>query len=228
MVRLSAPLLTRSFAPAFTGRIEVDITAEDLPAGDTRLRATLGKHCLILCETQQILTDLQYDLLSYVIADNIAFSLSLSLYCPFHGCSVTMPALKYFAHTLAGSDYIVNLQDFTSTNFTVTFLSKQANSTEHVIIIADDRILEGREHFRLRLSAIRPIGQAADFYVPQAGFENTFVGISIEDDDSKSGSSFCANCRIWKYLNVVTITSQEVSLYSCTGQLDNITSHISD
>ena len=46
MVRLSAPILTRSFAPAFTGRIEAYITAEDLPAGDTRLRATLGKHCL--------------------------------------------------------------------------------------------------------------------------------------------------------------------------------------
>ena len=58
MVRLSAPILTRSFAPAFTGRIEVDITAEDLPAGDTRLQATLGKHCLMLCEThvQHILT----------------------------------------------------------------------------------------------------------------------------------------------------------------------------
>ena len=56
MVRLSAPILTRSFAPAFTGRIEAYITAEDLPAGDTRLRATLGNYCLILCRTQQILT----------------------------------------------------------------------------------------------------------------------------------------------------------------------------
>ena len=44
VVRLSAPILTRSFVPAFTGRIEVDITAEDLPAGDTRLRATYGKY----------------------------------------------------------------------------------------------------------------------------------------------------------------------------------------
>ena len=52
VVRLSAPILTRSFALAFTGKIEVDITAEDLPAEDTRLRATLGKHCLILSETQ--------------------------------------------------------------------------------------------------------------------------------------------------------------------------------
>ena len=43
MVHLSAPILTRSFVPAFTGSIEVDITVEDLPADDPRLRATFGK-----------------------------------------------------------------------------------------------------------------------------------------------------------------------------------------
>ena len=58
-----------------------------------------------------------------------------------------------------------------------------------MINIADDQIFEGREYFRLRLSAIRPIGQAADFYIPQAGFENTFVDINIEDDDGKSHNS---------------------------------------
>ena len=42
VVRLSAPILTQSFVPPFNGRIEVNITAEDLPAGDTHLRATLG------------------------------------------------------------------------------------------------------------------------------------------------------------------------------------------
>ena len=68
----------------------------------------------------------------------------------------------------------------------MTFLSKQANSTEHVIIIADDQIYEGREYFRLRISAIHLIGQAAKFYIPQAGVNNTFVDLSIEDDDSKS------------------------------------------
>ena len=71
----------------------------------------------------------------------------------------------------------------------MTFLSKQANSTEYVITIADDSIFEGREYFRLRLGAIRPIGQAAQFYVPQPGFENTFVDVNIEDDDGKSISS---------------------------------------
>ena len=58
-----------------------------------------------------------------------------------------------------------------------------------MINIANDQIFEGREYFRLRLSAIRTIGQAADFYVPQTGFENTFVDINIEDDDCKSSSS---------------------------------------
>ena len=76
----------------------------------------------------------------------------------------------------------------------MTFLSKQANSTEYVITIVDDSIFEGREYFRLRLSAIVPIGQAADFYVSQNGFENTFVDINIEDDDGKSISSSCIYC----------------------------------
>ena len=44
MVSLSAPILTQSFAPTFTGRIEVDITAEDLPADDDRQQATFGKY----------------------------------------------------------------------------------------------------------------------------------------------------------------------------------------
>ena len=46
MVSLSAPILTQSFAPNFSGRIEVDITAEDLPAGDPHLRATNGQYKL--------------------------------------------------------------------------------------------------------------------------------------------------------------------------------------
>ena len=46
VVRLSAPILTRSGIPPFTGSIEVDIAAEDLPSGDTRLSAHFGKHHL--------------------------------------------------------------------------------------------------------------------------------------------------------------------------------------
>ena len=44
MVHLSAPILTQSFAPTFTGRIEVDIITEDLPAGDSRQQATFGNN----------------------------------------------------------------------------------------------------------------------------------------------------------------------------------------
>ena len=58
-----------------------------------------------------------------------------------------------------------------------------------MINIADDEIFEGREYFRLRISTVRPIGQAAQFFVPQAGVNNTFVDISIEDDDSKPSST---------------------------------------
>ena len=43
VVRLSAPILTRPFVPAFTGSIEVDIAAEDLPSDDTRQSAHFGK-----------------------------------------------------------------------------------------------------------------------------------------------------------------------------------------
>ena len=43
MVRLSAPILTRPQIPAFAGSIEVDITAEDLPSGNTKLNAIFGK-----------------------------------------------------------------------------------------------------------------------------------------------------------------------------------------
>ena len=46
VVRLSAPILTRPQTPPFTGSIEVDVTAEDLPTGDTRQNAEFGKHFL--------------------------------------------------------------------------------------------------------------------------------------------------------------------------------------
>ena len=46
VVRLSATILTRPQTPPFTGSIEVDVTAEDLPTGDTRKIAEFGKHFL--------------------------------------------------------------------------------------------------------------------------------------------------------------------------------------
>ena len=42
VVRLSAPILTRPQTPAFTGCIEVDVTAVDLLSSDTRLNAIFG------------------------------------------------------------------------------------------------------------------------------------------------------------------------------------------
>ena len=41
MIRLSAPILNGSQIPAFSGSIEVDITAEDVTA-------QLGKYCLFV------------------------------------------------------------------------------------------------------------------------------------------------------------------------------------
>ena len=49
VVRLSAPILTRPQVPAFTGSIEVDITAFDLPSGDPRQNAIFGKCHPFMC-----------------------------------------------------------------------------------------------------------------------------------------------------------------------------------
>ena len=54
MVRLSAPILTRPQTPAFTGSIEVNITAEDLPDSETRRNAQFGKHYLTICIAELI------------------------------------------------------------------------------------------------------------------------------------------------------------------------------
>ena len=45
---LPGTLLPQPLPLAFNGRIEVDITAEDLPANDARKKATFGKQCLTL------------------------------------------------------------------------------------------------------------------------------------------------------------------------------------
>ena len=68
MVRLSAPILTRPQIPAFTGSIEVDITAEDLP----RPNALFGKcypsvvHPLNVCLVS-------YCLFCFVLLSNIIY-----------------------------------------------------------------------------------------------------------------------------------------------------------
>ena len=85
----------------------------------------------------------------------------------------------------AGTDYLVNIQNTSSRTFTVVFQSKQANSSEHVILISGDEIFEGREYFRLRIVAARFTGQAAALFRAQDGLSNTFADVNIADDDSK-------------------------------------------
>ena len=84
-----------------------------------------------------------------------------------------------------GSDYLVNIQNPSSRTFTVIFQSKQANSTENGIVVADDSIVEGTEAFRLRIVAARFFGQAAAFFRAQDGLNNTVADVTIEDNDSK-------------------------------------------
>ncbi len=84
-----------------------------------------------------------------------------------------------------GRDYLVNNQNQLSKNFTVIFQSKQANSSENVIVVADDSIVEETEDFRLRIVAARFIGQAADIFRAQDGLTNTVANVIIEDDDCK-------------------------------------------
>ena len=84
-----------------------------------------------------------------------------------------------------GSDYTVNHQNASSRTFTVTFQSKQANSTENVIQVAGDDIVEGSEAFRLRIVDVRFIGEAADIFRAQDGLTNTVADVIIEDDDCK-------------------------------------------
>ena len=49
MVRLSAPILTRPQVPPFTGSIEVNITAEDLPSDVLGQNAQFGKCHPFVC-----------------------------------------------------------------------------------------------------------------------------------------------------------------------------------
>ena len=84
-----------------------------------------------------------------------------------------------------GTDYLVNIQNPSSRTFTVAFQSKQANATEHVIVVADDDIVEGAEAFRLQIVAVRFIGQAAILFRAQGGLTNTVADVIIEDNDCK-------------------------------------------
>ena len=86
---------------------------------------------------------------------------------------------------LTGSDYIVNLQSPLTRVFTVAFQSRQANSTEHSIILFDDDAFEGRETFRLRIVEARFLGQAAAVFRAQDRLNETTADVIIEDNDCK-------------------------------------------
>ena len=86
---------------------------------------------------------------------------------------------------LTGSDYIVDNLNPLSRIFTVTFQSRQANSTEHQIILSDDSIFERRETFRLRIVEARFLGQAATVFRAQDRLNETTADVIIEDNDCK-------------------------------------------
>ena len=84
-----------------------------------------------------------------------------------------------------GIDYIVNLQNPSSRTFTITFQPKQLNLTEHVILISDDGIFEDKEHFRLRIHALRFVGEAAKHFRAQPGVNSSFAEVVIKDNDGE-------------------------------------------
>ena len=113
-----------------------------------------------------------------------------------------------------GSDYLVNSQNPPSRTFTVTFQSKQANSTENDIEIAEDDIVEGTEAFRLRIVAVRFIGLAATIFRPQDGLTNTFADVIIEDNDCEFTTTqlyhFYANMQNYAYIHIIHVLSPPI------------------
>ena len=91
-------------------------------------------------------------------------------------------------------DYIISLQNISSRTFTVTFQSKQANSTEHQILISEDNSVEGTEEFLLRIDAVRFTGQATVFFRPSDGFNNIVADVFIADDDCEFKNFPCIIC----------------------------------
>ena len=54
-----------------------------------------------------------------------------------------------------------------------------------MILLIDDSILEGMEHFHLRTVTARFSGQATALFRAQDGLNSTFADVHIQDDDSK-------------------------------------------
>ena len=122
----------------------------------------------------------------------------------------------------AGIDYLANPQNPSSRTFTVVFQSKQANSSEHVIQIADDVILEGSESFCLRIVAARFSGQAAALFRALNGLTNTFADVNIADDDSKCRNSACTVCLQIAMKRTCAYMHCFLQLYVSIGQYHNL------
>ena len=94
-----------------------------------------------------------------------------------------------FHLVLTGIDYIVNLQSPLTRKITVSFQSRQANSTEHFIFLSDDIAFEGRETFRLRIVEARFLGEVATVFRAQDRLNETTADVIIEDNDCKQRMS---------------------------------------
>ena len=106
----------------------------------------------------------------------------------------------YMSPLLSGSDYIVNIQNPPSRTFTVTFQPKQLNATEHAIQISDDPIFEDKEHFRLRIHALRFIGGEANRFRVQPGVTSSFAEVAIKDNDGEFSIPSFTICALLMYL----------------------------
>ena len=98
---------------------------------------------------------------------------------------------RSYMYIHAGTDYIVNTLNTSSRIFTVTFQPKQDKSNEHVILIADDNILENKEYFIIRIYAIRFIEGAATRFTISSEANRSFAVVVIQDDDSEFRSKGC-------------------------------------
>ena len=105
--------------------------------------------------------------------------------------------MTHLVHT--GIDYLVNIQNPPSRNFTVTFQPNQANSSANVIELAADDIFEGTEYFRLRIVAARFFGQAANYFRAQDGRNNIHADVIIEDNYCKFINTYTLYaCGTWQ------------------------------
>ena len=128
-----------------------------------------------------------------------------------------------------GSDYLVNIQNLLSRTFTVAFHSKQANSTENVIVLAEDDIVEGTEVFHLRIVAVRFIGQAAAIFRAQDGLTNFFTDVIIEDNDCEFTNTqlhhLFTNMELGGGPMLIYTSCMHCPSHSCRGQLDYLRTH---